>query len=90
MKSWKDLDVLINDYRLALEEQNTVFSRKILSFLNASPQVLIKEFNENPGACFKAKNNSDWMSLWAGGVKIDGEFYEHKTIINRIKELSEK
>ena len=89
MKGWKDLDVLINNYGAALEEQNTIFSRKILSFLNTGPEVLIKEFTKHSGARFITRQG-DWMSLWAGGVKIDGEFYEHKTIINRIKELSEK
>jgi hypothetical protein len=86
MKSWEDLNILINDYELALTDQNTIFSKKILSFLNTGPKFLVQEFKNHPNAIFKAKNG-DWMSLWAGGVKIDGEFYEHKTVINRIEEL---
>ena len=37
LKSWKDLNILVNDYQLALEEQNNNFSKKILAFLNTSP-----------------------------------------------------
>lgn len=86
MKSWRDLSILLEDYKNALLEQNTIFSKKILTLLNTSPEVLIKEFKDHPGARFEAKNG-DWMSLWAGGVKIDGEFYDHETVINRIEEL---
>jgi hypothetical protein len=89
MKTWTDLDILTTDYKNALEEEDNNFSKKILSFLNTSPQTLVNEFKNHPGARLVAKNG-DWLSLWAGGSKINGEFYENEEIINRIDELIKK
>jgi len=85
--SWQDMEILVNDYRLALEEQNNNFSKKILTFLNMGPQTLVDEFNNHPNAVLTSKNGADWMSLWAGGVKIDCELYKHSTVIKKIEEL---
>ncbi len=87
MESWKDLDNLVNDYRIALKEQNNNFSKKILTFLNTSPETLVGEFRNHPNAVLTSKSGADWFSLWAGGVKIDGDFYDHENVINRIEEL---
>jgi len=84
MKSWQDLNILLSDYSIALSNEDNNFSKKILAFLNTSPQALVTEFNHHPDARLVAKNG-DWLSLWAGGVIIDGEFHEHKVIIKRIE-----
>lgn len=57
--------------------------------MNAGPKLLVKEFHDNPGTKLITKDGN-WMYLWGGGVKIDGEFYEHSDVIKRIEELSEK
>ena len=89
MKSWQDSEILINDYRNALIEQNDVFSQKILSFLNMGATYLIKELHDHPAATLHNKHG-DWMYLWKTNVKIDGELYNNETIINRIEKLLNK
>ena len=88
MESWKDLEILLKDYREALIPQKTQRSGRILMLLNTkpTPEKLIKEFEERPNATLPVKNGGK-ISLWAGGVIIDGEHYDHKTVIQRIKEL---
>jgi hypothetical protein len=86
MKDYKELNDLLNDLVEALEKQDNNFSRKILEFLHKGPEFLIKEYREHPGARLVA-NNGNWMSLWAGGVMIDGKLVSYKQVIEKIRNL---
>jgi len=89
MKKYDDLDILIKDLTDALEKQDNNFSKKILEFLRQGPERLVKECREHPSAKLVAKNG-DWMSLWAGGVMIDGKLVSYKQIIEKIRDLDRK
>lgn len=86
MKQYDKLEDLINDLTEALEAQDNNFSKKILEFLNQGPERLVKEYREHPGARLVAKNG-DWMSLWAGGVMIDGKLVSYKQVIEKIRDF---
>ncbi len=89
MKNYKNLDELVSDLTEALEKQDNNFSKKILELLNQGPDRLVKEYREYPGARLVAKNG-DWMSLWAGGVMIDGKLVSYKQVIEKIRDLQAK
>lgn len=89
MKQYDSLDDLIKDLTEALEKQDNNFSKKILEFLNQGSDRLVKEYREHPGARLVAKNG-DWMSLWAGGVMIDGKLVSYKQVIEKIRDLQTK
>lgn len=86
MKNYKKLEDLLKDFVDALEKQDNNFSKKILEFLSKGPEYLVKEYREHPGARLVAKN-SDWMSLWAGGVMIDRKLVSYKQVIEKIRDL---
>jgi hypothetical protein len=86
MKQYDNLDELLIDLIDALKKQDNNFSRKILEFLRQGPDRLAQEYHEHPGAKLVAKNG-DWMSLWDGGVMIDGELVSYKQIIEKIRNL---
>ena len=89
MKNYDNLDNLINDLTVALEKQDNNFSKKILELLNKGPEHLVKEYREHPGARLVAKNG-DWLSLWAGGVMLDGKLISYKQVIEKIRDLSHR
>jgi hypothetical protein len=89
MKNYKNLDDLLKDFVDALVKQDNNFSKKILEFLNKGPEYLVKEYREHHGARLVAKNG-DWMSLWAGGVMLDGKLAGYKQIIEKIRDLQTK
>ena len=88
MKNYNNLNDLLSDLTEALEKQDNNFSKKILEFLNEGPDRLVKEYREHPGARLVTKNG-DWMSLWAGGVMMDGKLVSYKQIIEKIRDLQD-
>lgn len=89
MKNYNDLDDFLKELTDALEKQGNNFSKKILELLSKGPEYLVKEYREHPGARLVAKNG-DWMSLWAGGVRIDNELVSYKQMIEKIRDLQTK
>ena len=89
MKKYDNLDDFIKDLTEALEKQDNNISRKILEFLAEGPDRLTKEFREHPNARMVTQNG-DWMSLWSGGVRIDGKLFSYKQIVEKIRDLQAK
>jgi len=86
MKKYDDLDDFIKDLTEALGKQDNNFSRKILEFLADGPDRLVKEFREHPNARLVA-HDGNWLSLWSGGVRINGKLFSYKQIVEKIRDL---
>ena len=89
MKSYDNLNKLINDFTEALKAQDNDFSRKILELLRKGPENLVREYHEHPDARMIAKNGN-WLYLWSGGVKIEKEIVGYKRFVAKIEELLRK